>query len=267
MFWSVNLEKTVWFHRITGFYPPWKHQKTGYFLVFSGCIKARKALQHSVFTKFTYHLLISGDLTNFCHDIPLLLWIRYSAWATLPLNLRESVTHTVLINFKKGATESDRLPNNFNHGNKVINCFFRRYGYLHNLHLLVGKLALRDDLFMEKLMDKLRFNLCAFCWEQRVDTIESHSELTQTTQKELFAKKQPLTIFVKSSILYLTMFWIHLYQSKTYTAWKVSVFEVFLARIFPHLDWIRRDILYLSVFSLNAGKYGPEELRIRTLLK
>ena len=28
------------------------------------------------------------------------------------------------------------------------------------------------------------------------------------------------------------------------------------SRIFPHLDWIRRDIPYLSVFSPNAGKCG-----------
>ena len=28
--------------------------------------------------------------------------------------------------------------------------------------------------------------------------------------------------------------------------------------IFPHLDWIRRDTPYLSVFSPKAGKYGPE---------
>ena len=35
--------------------------------------------------------------------------------------------------------------------------------------------------------------------------------------------------------------------------------ELFLVRIFPHLDWIRRDTEYLSVFSLNAGKYGLEK--------
>ena len=40
-----------------------------------------------------------------------------------------------------------------------------------------------------------------------------------------------------------------------YTTWKVFVFGVFLVRIFPHLDWIRRDTPYLSVFSPNAGKY------------
>ena len=51
-----------------------------------------------------------------------------------------------------------------------------------------------------------------------------------------------------------------------HTAWKVPVFWVLLVRIFLHSDWIRRDTEYLSIFSPNAGKYGPEKLRIRTLL-
>ena len=34
--------------------------------------------------------------------------------------------------------------------------------------------------------------------------------------------------------------------------------EFFLVRVFPHSDGIRRDTKYLSVFSTNAGKYGPE---------
>ena len=33
--------------------------------------------------------------------------------------------------------------------------------------------------------------------------------------------------------------------------------ELFLVRIFPHLDGIQRDTSYLSVFSPNTGKYGP----------
>ena len=49
------------------------------------------------------------------------------------------------------------------------------------------------------------------------------------------------------------------------TAWKSSVFGVFLVRIFPHSYWIRRDTEYLSVFSPNGGKYGSENLWIRTL--
>ena len=34
--------------------------------------------------------------------------------------------------------------------------------------------------------------------------------------------------------------------------------RVFLVRIFPHSDWIRRDTSYLSVFSPNAGKYDQK---------
>ena len=45
---------------------------------------------------------------------------------------------------------------------------------------------------------------------------------------------------------------------------KFFVFGVFLFHIFSHSDWIRRDTLYLSVFSPNAEKYGPEKLRIGT---
>ena len=35
--------------------------------------------------------------------------------------------------------------------------------------------------------------------------------------------------------------------------------EFFLVLIFPHSDGIRKDTEYLSVFSPNAGKYGPEK--------
>ena len=35
--------------------------------------------------------------------------------------------------------------------------------------------------------------------------------------------------------------------------------EIFLVRILPHSDWIRRDTEYLSVFSPNAGNYEPEK--------
>ena len=62
---------------------------------------------------------------------------------------------------------------------------------------------------------------------------------------------EPLDILAKSSVLD--------------TAWKVFVFRVLLVRIFPHFNWIRRDTPYLFVFSPNTGKYGPENLRMRTL--
>ena len=44
----------------------------------------------------------------------------------------------------------------------------------------------------------------------------------------------------------------------SFAAWKVPIFGVILVRIFPHLDWIRRNTSYLSVFSPNAGKCEPE---------
>ena len=34
---------------------------------------------------------------------------------------------------------------------------------------------------------------------------------------------------------------------------------------FPHLNWIRRDTPYHSIFSPNTGYYGPDQLRIRTI--
>ena len=43
------------------------------------------------------------------------------------------------------------------------------------------------------------------------------------------------------------------------TVRKVSVFRVFLVHIFPQSHRIRKDTSYLSVFSLNVGKYGPEK--------
>ena len=52
---------------------------------------------------------------------------------------------------------------------------------------------------------------------------------------------------------------------KDSTTWKVAVFGVFLVIIFLHMDWIRRYKEYLSVISPNAGKYGPQKIRLRTL--
>ena len=40
---------------------------------------------------------------------------------------------------------------------------------------------------------------------------------------------------------------------------------MFFWHIFPHLDWIRRGIPYLFVFSANAAKYRPNKFQIQTL--
>ena len=55
------------------------------------------------------------------------------------------------------------------------------------------------------------------------------------------------------------------YHTRPSHCLKGSLFGVFLVRIFPHFDWIWRDTEYLSVFSLNSEKYGPEKLWIHAL--
>ena len=35
--------------------------------------------------------------------------------------------------------------------------------------------------------------------------------------------------------------------------------KFFLIRILPYLDWLRRFTSYISAFSPNMGKYGPEK--------
>ena len=49
------------------------------------------------------------------------------------------------------------------------------------------------------------------------------------------------------------------------TAWKVSKYGVFLVCIFPHLDWIRRNTPYLSVFIPNAENSDQKKLCIWTV--
>ena len=39
---------------------------------------------------------------------------------------------------------------------------------------------------------------------------------------------------------------------------KMSIFRDILVSIFSHSNWLRKGTLYLSVFSPNEGKYGPE---------
>ena len=46
--------------------------------------------------------------------------------------------------------------------------------------------------------------------------------------------------------------------SQLYTAWKVSVYGVFLVRIFPHSDWIRRDTEYSVGMRENTDQENSE---------
>ena len=44
----------------------------------------------------------------------------------------------------------------------------------------------------------------------------------------------------------------------------VQIWSFLWSVFFLHSDWLQRDTKYLSVFSPNAGKYGPEKFRIWT---
>ena len=81
-------------------------------------------------------------------------------------------------------------------------------------------------------------------------------------------------LFVRQIVQSISMIWIQLFHgmlvdmtiaknpvknSKKDSHYvKVSGFGVILVCIFPHLEWIRRDTLYFSVFTSNERKCDPE---------
>ena len=95
--------------------------------------------------------------------------------------------------------------------------------------------------------------------------------LLQTTFKRtnvcatsVFPTRNAYFNFISTWKIVSSPYWL-CQQSPEYTTWIVSLFGVFLVRIFPHSDWVRRVTEYLSVFNPNVGKYKPERLLIRTL--
>ena len=106
--------------------------------------------------------------------------------------------------------------------------------------------------------------LCAttnmyYFWKYQKNLLREPSE-KEKNLGEFWSSFRRLRIFLKDQALLLFPF--HFWSD---TTWKASVFGAILVLIFPNLDWVRRDTEYLSVFSPNAGKYGPEWLQIRTL--
>ena len=75
-------------------------------------------------------------------------------------------------------------------------------------------------------------------------------------------KKSLMANFIFYAVFHVIVI---LARASSCTAWKVSVSGVILVRIFLHSDWIRKGTEYLSLLSPNAGKCGPEYLRMRTL--
>ena len=68
--------------------------------------------------------------------------------------------------------------------------------------------------------------------------------------------KKPWIVWKSSQrTWYYCQFWTWYY----YCVKSVQIRSFFLVRIFPYLDWVRRDTPYISVFSPNEVKYGPEK--------
>ena len=85
-------------------------------------------------------------------------------------------------------------------------------------------------------------NLCKFCTYQFVTL----------TICQCFCDSMCLSFLIAEAVQSLSK------SCLAHTAWKCPNTGLFLVRIFPLSDWIRKDTSYLSVFSPNAGKYGPE---------
>ena len=102
-------------------------------------------------------------------------------------------------------------------------------------------------------------------------TVRSHLENKFiTVAKKLIFINQPINLLHMLQLLTLTRLSQEFSLLKEnfreiHTAWKVSVFGVFTVCIFPHLEWIRRNAEFLSVFSPNVGKYRSEKLWIQPL--
>ena len=78
-------------------------------------------------------------------------------------------------------------------------------------------------------------------------------------RKTILSKEWKKTIMQRTSLAWIHIFYtISFFLSGTLRE-KCPNSEFFLVRIFPYSDWIRGDTKYLSVFSPNAAKYGPEK--------
>ena len=74
--------------------------------------------------------------------------------------------------------------------------------------------------------------------------IDNHLQWTRTVETQNVLRCESINQIKKKSLITLSE--------------KFPYSEFILVRIFPHSDWIRRETEYLSVFSPNVGKYGPE---------
>ena len=90
-------------------------------------------------------------------------------------------------------------------------------------------------------------------------------ELTRKEKASRIQRKPIFWHFFMQWHFYFIYYFITLFTSsiKFDTAWKVSIFKVFLVRILPHSNWIRFDISPYSV--RKRENTNQKSLRIETL--
>ena len=82
-------------------------------------------------------------------------------------------------------------------------------------------------------------------------TLRTHSTTTSTKTTITTTTTTTATIFDKNN-------W-NAWNRYRFTAWKVFVFGVFLASLFLHSNWIRREIPYLSVYSVRMREIPDQK--------
>ena len=108
-------------------------------------------------------------------------------------------------------------------------------------------------------LDRASLNFCIFLFLMFINKLPL--KVRSCFRFDMLGMKSLCIEYVKIlQIINTSPSWVPLLSGvfRTFSAWKVSVFRVILVRVFPHSDWIRRNTEHLSVFSPNAGNYGPE---------
>ena len=142
-------------------------------------------------------------------------------------------------------------------------CMFEIYKGLIFFYILRVNIKLkRQSSLGNNLQHQWRTHI-SMAWKLQNKTNFNKTYFSTTFEfLSLSSASTDLTIAIVSEIAIIIIISTLVFTS---TGWKVFVFGVFLVRILPGLDWIRRNAPYLSVFSPNGRKFGPEKLRIRTL--
>ena len=132
-------------------------------------------------------------------------------------------------------------------------CITIRKTYVKKLSLASPKTPTKKR---ERRRRKMKGNCRAFC-VLRKRKRKRKKKNNNNKNKKYCQKKARQTSQVTSIRLSVVNYFAK--SSILDTEWKVSVFGVFLVRIFPHLDWIRRDTFRIQ------SKSGKKRARIRTL--